>query len=258
MASSGWHYKIAYTDLPRVSALALGPNNQLYVSLEKRHGTGEVLRIEPNGSRVTILADLDKPDGMTAYNGGVAITQEDQTRSVIWWHDGIASELLEARGAEGLASDGAFLYVVEDQPGSGRLLRYDSRTDELVTLRRGLDEAEGVAACANGEIYYTEKESSQVRLVGIDDNDPVVVNHLNKPGFLLCRPEGLWITEDATHGSRLLLLDQRSQLHVILRHLRTPQSLLAIGGGHYLLAEQGRNRILEVWQTPEAANNHAQ
>ncbi len=181
---------------------------------------------------------------------------------MIWWHDGEATRLFNAIDAEGVASDGYRLYVVEDRGGQGRLLRYDPNGDPngdsnegpdqgaLTALRDGLDEAEGIAVCPNGKLYTVEKSRGSVRLMISDGTDQDVVTGLNRPGFVACGPEGLWITEDATHGARLLLLDQQSKLQVILTHLRAPQTLLAIAPNRYLLAEQGRDRILEIWRDP--------
>lgn len=76
--------------------------------------------------------------------------------------------------------------------------------------------------------------------------DEVVLNGLNAPSFLLCDSEGLWITEDSTHNARALLLPPDGPLQVIVRRLRSAQSLPYIGPGRYLLAEQGRDRILEI------------
>lgn len=246
-AAPGWDYQTLHVNLPRVSALALGSAEDLFVSLESRQGNGKILTIARNGDRHEVLGNLHKPDGLVAYEGGIAITQEDQLQPVIWWHDNVATPLFQAEDAEGIVSDGNFLYVIEDQQSSGRLLRYDSNSGELLVLREGLDEAEGVAVCPNGDVFYLEKKSARVRQLTSDGKDPVVVEGLNQPGFLLCQSEGLWITEDATHGSRLLLFDQHSRLQVILSHLRAPQTLLAVGPGRYLLAEQGRDRILEIW-----------
>lgn len=251
-AAPGWAYQTLHVNLPRVSALALGPADKLFVSLESRKGDGIILTITENGDRDEVLGSLHKPDGLVAFKGGIAVTQEDQNEPVIWWHNDVATRLFEANDAEGIVSDGNFLYVIEDQQGSGRLLRYDSDSRELMVLREGLDEAEGVAVCPNGDVFYLEKSSERVRRLAADGQDPVVVDGLNKPGFLLCRPEGLWITEDATHGARLLLFDHQSRLQVVLRHLRAPQTLLSVGPDRYLLAEQGRDRILEIWHKPGA------
>ena len=46
--------------------------------------------------------------------------------------------------------------------------------------------------------------------------------------------------------ARLLLMDKSGTQHVVLDHLRSPQTLLPVAPRRYLLAEQGRNRILEL------------
>jgi hypothetical protein len=37
-------------------------------------------------------------------------------------------------------------------------------------------------------------------------DDRVIAEGLNAPGFVQCTEDGLWITEDATHMARLLLV----------------------------------------------------
>jgi len=69
----------------------------------------------------------------------------------------------------------------------------------------------------------------------------------------MCNEEGLWITEDATHRARLLLLDRTGSLQTILRGLRSGQTVLPLAPGRLLLAEQGRGRILEVERLPAAS-----
>ena len=84
-----------------------------------------------------------------------------------------------------------------------------------------------------------------------DGGDELVLGSLNAPGFLMCDDEGLWVTEDATHRARLLLLDHRGgSVQVILRHLRSAQTVLSLAPGRLWIAEQGRGRILEVERSP--------
>jgi hypothetical protein len=42
-----------------------------------------------------------------------------------------------------------------------------------------------------------------------------------------------------------LLLDSQGVLHVVPTHLRSAQTVLPTGANRYLVAEQGRHRILE-------------
>jgi len=62
----------------------------------------------------------------------------------------------------------------------------------------------------------------------------------------MCDQRGLWISEDSTHRARLLLLDNLSRLQTILSFLKAPQMVARTPRGTYLLAEGGRNRILEI------------
>ncbi|MCY1507108.1 hypothetical protein D9M68_413740 [compost metagenome] len=79
-----------------------------------------------------------------------------------------------------------------------------------------------------------------------EGQDPLALRGLREPGFLLCNREGLWITEDATHMARVLLLDAQGDLNVVLSHLHSPQTIVEASPGRCLVAEQGRNRVLEL------------
>ncbi len=116
----------------------------------------------------------------------------------------------------------------------------------MTVLRDGLSEGEGVAVCPNGQLFYAEKKKHWVKRWQADGADPVVLENLNAPGFLMCNDEGLWITEDATHRARLLLLERSGKLHTILSGLRSGQTVLPLAPGRLLLAEQGRARVLAV------------
>ncbi len=62
----------------------------------------------------------------------------------------------------------------------------------------------------------------------------------------MCDARGLWISEDATHRARLLLWDGKGEPHTILSFLKAPQSIVPDGKGGYLLAEGGRDRVLQL------------
>ncbi|WP_233093826.1 hypothetical protein [Azotobacter chroococcum] len=89
-------------------------------------------------------------------------------------------------------------------------------------------------------------EGTNVQGLEADGSAPIPLEHLNEPSFLKCDARGLWISEDATHRARLLLLNPQGRLETVLSHLRAPQVLLPSGTHSYLLAEGGRNRILEI------------
>ncbi|OWJ91151.1 hypothetical protein B6S59_25620 [Pseudomonas sp. A46] len=245
-ASEGWRYKLFLDDIERVSALLPDGRGGLYISQELQDGKGRILHAGPGDRRHAVESGLSKPDGMVRYRGGVAFSQEQGEHPVLWMNDLGTRQLFSADSVEGLASDGHFLYAIEDRHGDGRLLRYDPETDSITTLRSGLDEAEAIASCPDGRMYYSEKTFGHVRELHADGRDPVVLDGLREPGFLLCNQDGLWVTEDATHMARVLLLSPQGRLSTVLSHLRSPQTIVEISPGRYLVAEQGRNRVLEL------------
>lgn len=245
-AGDGWAAGVYLDAVDKVSALALDGEGGLLLSQERNAGQGGLLRLAPGGQLGEVHGGLSKPDGMVAFRGGVAFSQEQGEQPVLWRTAAGTRTLFSGQGIEGLTSDGRYLYAIEDRHGDGNLLRYDPERDEVEVLRRHLDEAEGVAACPDGRLFYTEKGKGWVRQLSADGNDPEVLGDLDQPGFLLCNADGLWVSEDATHMARLLLLDRDGQLHTVLSHLRSAQTLLETAPGHYLLAEQGRNRVLQL------------
>lgn len=245
-AEDGWTATVYLDDVERVSALAPDAEGGLLLSRELLNGAGVLLRLAPDGQLSEVQGGLSKPDGMAVFRGGVAFSQEQGDQPVLWRTAAGTRELFAGRSVEGLASDGRYLYAIEDRHGDGNLLRFDPERNAVEVLRRNLDEGEGVAACPDGRLFYTEKGKGWVRRLTADGSDPKVLTDLAQPGFLLCNGEGLWVSEDATHKARLLLLDQGGRLHTVLSHLRSAQTLLETTPGHYLLAEQGRNRVLQL------------
>ncbi|MCM8610757.1 hypothetical protein [Accumulibacter sp.] len=249
-AAVGWRYRVHLDDLPQVSALAIDERGSLYWTRELGDGRGSLFRRSADGSVAEVLAGLSKPDGLLSFRGGLVLSQEEGEQSVLWWHEGKSETLFTGRNVEGLASDGQALYAIEDLPAAGRLLRLDEVGGTLRVLRGGLRAAEGVAICGNGDVFYTQKGkgagTGSVHRWLADGSDPLLVGELDAPGFLMCDDDGLWISEDATHRARLLLLDRSGRLHVILRGLRSAQTILALAPGRLLLAEQGRGRVLLV------------
>lgn len=252
-AGDGWSYRVYLDDVRLVSALAKDERGALYVTQEMKAGQGLHFRLEADGTRRQVVANLSKPDGLASLGDGIAISQEEGEQPVLWLRDGKTEALFTGRNIEGLASDGSALYAIEDRPGDGRLLRYDSLTKKLTVLREGVLEGEGVAVCPNGELYYAEKGRRWIKRWRAAGDDEVVLGGLNAPGFILCNEDGLWVAEDATHRARLLLLDSKGALHTVLSHLRSAQTLLPLASGRFLLAEQGRGRILELARETTAA-----
>lgn len=245
-AAPGWSYRVQLDAIERVSALVPDGQGGFYISQEIQDGKGRILRAASGDRLSQVESGLSKPDGMVLYRGGIAFSQEQGEHPVYWMNGEGTRQLFSADSVEGLATDGHYLYAVEDLHGNGRLLRYDPETDSVTTLRSGLDQAEAVASCPDGRLFYSEKVRGQVRQLTLGGQDPVVLDGLREPGFLMCNREGLWITEDANHQARVLLLDRRNQLHPVLAHLRSPQTIVETEPGRYLVAEQGRNRVLEL------------
>ena len=58
--AAGMHYQVFAENLEEVSALAFDRNGDLYATLEKRHGRGQLVHIQGGQTRV-LLDNLDKP-----------------------------------------------------------------------------------------------------------------------------------------------------------------------------------------------------
>jgi len=246
IAASGWNYVVYLDDVKRASALALDEKGILYISQEMKDHNGSILQRDPDGRTSVLTNGLSKPDGLVAFQGGIVFSQEQGRQSVQWTDGNIEVPLFEANSVEGLATDGYYLFAIEDVKDNGRLLRYDPQSHDLVVLRVGLQEAESVAVCPNGELYYAEKNKPYVMRFQSSGEDTIVIDQLRNPGMLLCDERGLWVTEDSTHMARVLLLSHTGEVEVVLSHLRAAQTILRTSAGRYLVSEQGRNRILQV------------
>ena len=255
-AADGWQVQVLHRDVAKAASLLPQADGSLLVSRELDDSKGSILKITASGDRVVLIDNLSKPDGMAAVKGGWVFSQEGGHAPVSLSRDGQLTELFDGESVQGLWNDGDHLYAVEDRKGNGRLMRYDWASGKLDVLRAGLTEAEGLTRCADGRLLYTEKGSGNVRALADDGRDPVVVQGLSHPTFLMCDERGLWISEDNTHRARLLRVDAKGIQHVVLTFLKAPQSIVADGKGGYLLAEGGRDRVLQL--TPPAAQSTAQ
>jgi len=200
---------------------------------------------------VVLIDNLSKPDGMVAAQGGWVFSQEGGLAPVSLSRDGQVTHLFDGESVQGLWNDGDYLYAIEDRKGNGRLMRYQWASGQLEVLRSNLTETEGLTRCADGRLLYTEKATGKVRALTEDGQDPVVVEGLRNPTFLLCDQRGLWISEDNTHRARLLRIDADGTRHTVLTFLKAPQAITPDGKGGYLLAEGGRNRVLHLTPPPE-------
>ncbi|AXM94579.1 hypothetical protein ACU5P1_11035 [Pseudomonas plecoglossicida] len=250
-ASNGWSVDVLHRDVTKAASLLLQADGSLLVSRELDDGRGSILKITAQGERVVLIDKLSKPDGMVAAEGGWVFSQEGGSAPVSLSRDGQVTHLFDGDSVQGLWNDGDYLYAIEDRKGNGRLMRYQWASGQLEVLRSNLTETEGLTRCADGRLLYTEKATGKVRALTEDGKDPVVVAGLRNPTFLLCDQRGLWISEDNTHRARLLRVDADGSQHTVLTFLKAPQAITPDGKGGYLLAEGGRNRVLQLSPPPE-------
>ncbi len=254
-AGNGWTVGLYLDDVAMVSALAKDDAGALYVTREQKNLGGSLFKLLPDGSVQEVMSGLDKPDGLLKFRGGILVSQEGGDYPLLWLHDGRVDKLFKGKDIEGIDSDADFIYAIEDLKVDGHLLKFEPSTGESTVLRAGLVEAEGIAVCPDGRLFYSEKKKGWIKEYRQGEKeDPVVHAGLNAPGFLMCNQGGLWIAEDATHGARLLLAAGATGMpQVVLSHLRSAQTVLALEPGHLLVAEQGRNRILEINRVSDAS-----
>lgn len=245
-AATGWSYRVAYEGVRKAAGLAHAPGGGILVSEELQDGQGNILLMQPDGEREVMVEGLSKPDGILATRGGLVFSQEQGGKPVSFWRDGRLSELFEGDQVQGLWDDGSYLYAIEDRKGDGRLWRYRWDDQHLSVVRENLSETESITRCSDGRMLYSEKETGLIRELREDGRDPVVIEGLRNPTFLLCDERGLWISEDSSHRARLLLVDAQGVRTTVLSFLKAPQSILPLGEGRYLIAEGGRDRVLEL------------
>ncbi len=245
-AARGWSVQVLHRDVPKAASLMPLADGSLMVSQELDDAKGSIVRILKDGTREVVVGSLSKPDGLFATRGGWVFSQESTDLPVSFLKDGVVTELFRGESVQGLWDDGDYLYAIEDRKPFGRLLRYRWSDQSLTVLRDQLQEGESIVRCTDGRMLYTEKKKGVVRELTEDGNDPVVLTGLNKPTFLMCDERGLWVNEDSTHRARLLLIDKLGHQRTILSFLKAPQSIVPTGRGTYLLAEGGRDRVLEL------------
>ena len=247
-AAAGWSVQVVHRDVQKAASLMPMPDGSLMVSQELDKAKGSIVRIHADGTREVVIANLSKPDGIVPTRGGWVFSQESDGLPVSFFKDGVVTELFKGESVQGLWDDGDYLYAIEDRKPTGRLLRYRWSDQSLSVLRDQLQEGESIVRCTDGRMLYTEKKKGVVRELTDDRSDPVVLAGLNQPTFLMCDERGLWVNEDSTHRARLLLIDKQGRQQTILSFLKAPQSIVRVGNGRYLLAEGGRNRVLELVQ----------
>ncbi|EZH84053.1 hypothetical protein AU05_13370 [Ectopseudomonas composti] len=245
-AASGWSYRVAYDGVQKAAGLARAPGGGILVSQELQDGQGSILLMQPDGEREVVVEGLSKPDGLLSARGGLVFSQESGDKPVSFLQGTRVSELFEGDQVQGLWDDGHYLYAIEDRKGNGRLWRYRWDDRKLSVVRDNLSETESITRCTDGRMLYSEKETGVIRELREDGRDPVVIEGLRNPTFMLCDEQGLWISEDSTHRARLLLVDAQGEQTTVLSFLKAPQAILPLESGRYLIAEGGRDRVLEL------------
>jgi hypothetical protein len=245
-AASGWSYRVAYDGVQKAAGLARDAGGGILVSQELQDGRGNILLMQPDGDREVVVEGLSKPDGLLSARGGLVFSQESGDKPVSFLQGKRVSELFEGDQVQGLWDDGRYLYAIEDRKGNGRLWRYRWDDRQLSVVRDNLSETESITRCTDGRMLYSEKETGVIRELREDGRDPVVIEGLRNPTFMLCDEQGLWISEDSTHRARLLLVDAQGEQTTVLSFLKAPQAILSLGAGRYLIAEGGRDRVLEL------------
>lgn len=245
-AANGWSYRVAYDSVQKAAGLARAPGGGILVSQELQDGRGSILLMQPDGEREVVVQGLSKPDGLLSARGGLVFSQESGDKPVSFLQGNRVSELFDGDNVQGLWDDGHHLYAIEDRKGNGRLWRYRWDDQQLSVVRDNLSETESITRCTDGRMLYSEKETGVIRELREDGRDPVVIDGLRNPTFLLCDEQGLWISEDSTHRARLLLVDAQGGQTTVLSFLKAPQTILPLDDGRYLIAEGGRDRVLEL------------
>jgi len=241
--SSDWQVTTAFIDLPEVSGLQID-GDSVYATFETRLNDGQIVSLN-NGTRTIIVPDLQKPDGLSTSLGRLIYTQEFGLAPVYELHEGVSTPLFNADGAEGVDSNSSGdVFIVEDRQ-DGRVLRYDRLTGLVAVLASGLDEAEGICAMDYGDVFFSEKSRGEVFRIR-EDVVELYLKGLNNPAYLHCdeATQSIWITEDRQNFGRLLHSSNPNDYSIVATGLKSPQSIAFNSTDSFLLAEQGRDRIL--------------
>ncbi|MBI3546108.1 MAG: hypothetical protein HY081_05885 [Gammaproteobacteria bacterium] len=245
-AEPGWKYRIAFKNLPGIDNIVAAPDGSLYATQELAQAAGKVIRIH-RGQIKTVLADLDRADGLLMRGKFLYITEETNDGRVLEFNlttktQKILATLRHPEGIDMLA-DGNF--VVAEDNVNGRLVRVLHDGGEPVeVILGGLNRPEGVTVDTKGQIIFAETATGRV-LAYKDGEINVIVDDLDEPDQVELAPDGaLWISEDVNDGRLLRLKD--GTLETVLSGLRSPQGIAFGSDGTIWLAERGRQRILAI------------
>ncbi len=248
--AKGWRLRVYADDIANVDNVVVAADGQVYVTQELSSGNGRIVRVRASGPEV-VLGGLHRPDGLLARGRYLYVTEEVPDGRVLRLEvaSGSVQELARLNKPEGIEmlADGE-LIVAEDSV-NGRVVRI-RRNGAVETMMGGLNRPEGIAVAKDGTIYVAETATGRVLAYRNADVD-TVANDLDEPDQIELAPDGaLWITEDAEPGR--LLRHRNGALQTIVSGLHAPQGIAFLPNGTVLVAEQGRNRILAVQETPGA------
>jgi len=245
--AEGLKYEVFVEDLEDVSALAFDRYGDLYATLELRNGEGKVVHIR-QGFVSKVLGSLDKPDGILLRGDTMYVTNEGGSHGLVVYESGRVRYLNGVTKGEGIAgTKEGKIVVVEDREQHGRLLRIDPESDEIEVLLDRLKESEGVCQSPDGRIYFVERALDQLSYYA-DGRKIAAATGLEDPAYLNClADESILITEDRKLSGRLLRY-RESGIEVLARNLRAPQAVIIGADGAYYLSEQGKNRILKIFE----------
>lgn len=247
--ASGWKYEVLQGNLDRVTSLARLSDGRLLATLSAKQragqpGGGQLVQLDTAAGKHTVLADkLYKPDGLMPYKDGVVVTQEFSDQPVLLWNERQIKPVFMLVKPESITATQNGRWLIVEDALNGRLIEFNPQDGKQSILYKGFEAGEGVCVGRNQRIFVVDNKGSDL-LEFVNGEMKKIVSGLNGPGFLRCTDSGIWITEDVTNNGRLLFYDYQN-LHVIARHLHSPQSVLEDSDGSLLVAEQGRSRLLK-------------
>ncbi|HEY5682055.1 MAG TPA: hypothetical protein VIR61_00075 [Sulfuricaulis sp.] len=247
VALAGWKYRVAVENLPGIDNLVVDKEGALFATQEQRKGAGKVIHID-RGSISTVIAGLNRPDGLLLRGNFLFITEETLNGRVLEFD-------LTTKKIRSLATlskpEGIDMFpngdlLISEDILEGRLLRVPRESGKpMEVILDDLKRPEGVLIKSDGAIVFAETASGSV-LSYQNGEANVIVDDLSEPDQVELAPDGaLWITEDVRNGRMLRLKD--GVLETVLSGLRYPQGMAIEADGSVWLAEQGRQRILVIY-----------
>ena len=214
LASDGWEYEVFASELPRADNIVIGANGEMYVSLENANGVGQVIRLI-DGSRQIVADALNRPDGLALKGSQLYITEEVRGGRLIRvdltdLSQTVVATLEKPEGID-LAPDGSV--IVAEDIMAGRLIRVIDN-DTVDVIAEGLVRPEGISIAPDGRIYVAETSTGRIFELSAE-GIRVLVEGLNSPDQVGVAQDGaIWITEDEKPGRLLRYYNDRLEVVV--------------------------------------------